>query len=182
MMQNFGFAGYDNVVHLGTNGKMSEVSAAMGLTALESIDDFIERNKRSYNLYREWIVKTPGLRMVEYDSRDKCNFQYVVLEVDEKTTGISRDTLLTILHNENVIARRYFYPGCHRMEPYRSYYPNAGLLLPETEALCERVLVLPGGAAVEESEILGIRDVLRVALENPREVTQRLAQNPECRT
>jgi dTDP-4-amino-4,6-dideoxygalactose transaminase len=178
MMQNFGFAGYDNVVHLGTNGKMSEVSAAMGLTALESIDDFIERNKRSYNLYREWISKTPGLRMVEYDSRDKCNFQYVVLEVDEKTTGISRDTLLAILHKENVIARRYFYPGCHRMEPYRSYYPNAGLLLPETEALCERVLVLPGGAAVEESEILGIRDVLRVALENPREVTQRLAQNP----
>ena len=120
--------------------------------------------------------------MVEYDVRDKCNFQYIVLEVDEKETGVSRDTLLAILHKENVVARRYFYPGCHRMEPYRSYYPNAGLLLPETEALCERVLVLPGGTAVGDDEIEGICDVLRVALENPREVTERLTRNGSFRT
>src|SRR6185369_3387994 len=40
LMKNFGFAGYDQVIYLGTNGKMSEVSAAMGLTSLESLDDF----------------------------------------------------------------------------------------------------------------------------------------------
>ena len=44
--------------------------------------------------------------------------------------GISRDELVQILQAENVLARRYFYPGCHRMEPYRSYYPHARLLLP----------------------------------------------------
>ncbi len=36
LMRNFGFAGYDNVIYLGTNGKMTEISAAMGLTGLES--------------------------------------------------------------------------------------------------------------------------------------------------
>ena len=42
---------------------------------------------------------------------------------------------MKILHAENVIARRYFYPGCHRMEPYKSLFPNAGLVLPETEKI-----------------------------------------------
>ena len=40
LMKNFGFSGKDNVIYVGTNGKMSEISAAMGLTSLESVDDF----------------------------------------------------------------------------------------------------------------------------------------------
>ena len=51
-MTNFGFAGFDNVVHVGTNGKMSEICAAMGLANLESIDALIETNRRNYQLYR----------------------------------------------------------------------------------------------------------------------------------
>ena len=41
LMRNFGFHGYDNVIYIGTNGKMTEVCAAMGLTSLESVDEFI---------------------------------------------------------------------------------------------------------------------------------------------
>ena len=42
LMKNFSFAGYDNVIDVGTNGKMSELSAAMGMTSLESIDHFVK--------------------------------------------------------------------------------------------------------------------------------------------
>jgi dTDP-4-amino-4,6-dideoxygalactose transaminase len=175
-MQNFGFAGHDNVISLGTNGKMSEVSAAMGLTALESLDQFIEYNRQTYELYRSWVGQRPGIRMVEYDTTEKCNFQYTALEIDESQTGISRDRLLAILQKENVVARRYFYPGCHRMEPYRSYYPNAGLLLPQTEALCQRILVLPGGSAVTDAEIEGICNVLQVSLDHAEDVNRRFAE------
>ena len=45
LMRNFGFRGFDDVIYIGTNGKMSEVCAAMGLTSLESIDEFIETNR-----------------------------------------------------------------------------------------------------------------------------------------
>ena len=41
LMRNFGFRGYDNVIYIGTNGKMTEVCAAMGLTSLESVEEFI---------------------------------------------------------------------------------------------------------------------------------------------
>ena len=51
LMKNFGFAGYDNVVSIGTNGKMNEVSAAMGLTGLEALDDFIATNRAHYEQY-----------------------------------------------------------------------------------------------------------------------------------
>lgn len=164
LMKNFGFAGYDNVTHIGVNGKMSEASAAMGLTSLESIDEFIQVNRRNYHCYREGLAGVPGLKLYAHDEADKCNYQYIVLEIDETVTQISRNQIIKILHAENVIARRYFYPGCHRMEPYRSYFPHAGLMLPETEKLAERVLVLPTGTAISEAEIQIICEILRFSI------------------
>ena len=57
LMKNFGFAGYDNVIYIGTNGKMSEISAAMGLTGLESLDEFIAANRRNYAAYRARVCR-----------------------------------------------------------------------------------------------------------------------------
>lgn len=166
LMSNFGFAGLDSVIYIGTNGKMSEISAAMGLTSLESMNEFIGINRRNYHAYRRHLSDVPGISLISYDETEQNNFQYIVLEVDESVCGLSRDHLVQVLHAENVRARRYFYPGCHQMEPYRSYYPNAGLLLPETERLARRVLSLPTGTAVDEEAIVTICRIIRVALAN----------------
>ena len=61
--------------------------------------------------------------------------------LDPCQAGLQRDVLLEVLHGENVLARRYFYPGVHRMEPYRSTQPLVGSRLQETEALAQRVLI-----------------------------------------
>jgi dTDP-4-amino-4,6-dideoxygalactose transaminase len=174
LMKNFGFVDYDDVRYIGTNGKMTEVSAAMGLTGLESLDTFIAVNRQNYYQYQAELSGLPGLRMVQYDEREKSNYQYVILEIDEQVAGISRDDLVGILHAENVLARRYFYPGCHRMQPYRSELPDAGLYLPETERLAKRVLALPTGTAVGPDEIHLISQVIHLAFANSREITQRL--------
>lgn len=176
LMRNFGFAGFDNVIYLGTNGKMSEVSAAMGLTGLESMDDFIAVNRRNYLRYVEEFQDIPGIRIFSHDESEKRNFQYVVAEVDESESACSRDLLIQALHAENVIARRYFYPGCHRMEPYRSYFPHAGLLLPETERVAARVIVLPTGTAVSPDDVATICGIIRCAARHGRELTERLAK------
>ena len=153
LMKNFGFSGVDQVTFLGTNGKMSEISAAMGITGLESLSCFVETNRLNYQLYRSGAEQMKGVEMVLFDERERNNYQYIVFEIHEDVTGISRNELVQILTTENVLARRYFYPGCHRMEPYRSYFPHAGLLLPHTEELCERVLVLPTGTAIGPDDI-----------------------------
>ena len=174
LMKNFGFSGYDQVVYLGSNGKMSEVSAAMGLTSLESVEEFIETNRRNYRLYREEIEGIPGVTVVPYDESERRNYQYVVLEIDESVTGISRDDLIRVFHAENVIARRYFYPGCHRMEPYRSFFPHAGLVLSETERLAQRVLSLPTGTAISDADVRAVVAILRLAVGNGRQIREAL--------
>lgn len=166
LMHNFGFRGYDNVIYIGTNGKMTEVCATMGLTSLESVDEFIKTNRRNHSAYRRELDGIPGVSVMVYDERERANYQYVVLEVDERTAGLTRDELVEVLFAENVLARRYFFPGCHRMEPYRSYFPHAALILPETERLCRRVMVLPNGTSVDEPAISQICQIIRTAVSN----------------
>jgi dTDP-4-amino-4,6-dideoxygalactose transaminase len=177
LMKNFGFAGYDNVIYIGTNGKMSEVSAAMGLTGLESLDEFIKVNQRNYRQYKLELEGISGVQLISYDEAEKCNYQYIILEVDEHVIAISRDQLVGILHAENILARRYFYPGCHQMEPYRSYFPHAGLMLSKTEELVERTLSLPTGTAVGHDEISGICQLIRLVVAHGAELKTRLERD-----
>ena len=175
LMKNFGFAGYDNVIHPGTNGKMCEASAAMGLTGLESFDHFVETNRRNYKQYHAELDPIPGVKVIDYDARERSNFQYIVAEIDESKTGISRDDLVDLLWAENVLARRYFHPGVHRMEVYRPFFPHAGLLLPETEKLSQRVTVLPTGTSVDPAQIHEICSLIKFATEHAPEIRKRRA-------
>jgi dTDP-4-amino-4,6-dideoxygalactose transaminase len=174
LMKNFGFSGYDNVTYIGTNGKMSEVSAAMGLTSLESLDEFVATNRQNYQQYQQELHDIAGIRLFSYDEAEVNNYQYVVLEIDEAVTQVDRDQFVKILWAENVLVRRYFYPGCHRMEPYRSYFPHSGLLLPETERIAKRVLVLPTGTAVNSDAISQICQIIRLVAEQGSEAKERL--------
>ena len=174
LMRNFGFSGYDNVIYLGTNGKMTEISGAMGLTGLESLDEFVAANRRNYGIYRDKLASIPGLQVTEYDEREQNNYQYVIVEIEEEVAGIGRDLIMRALHAENVLARRYFHPGCHRMEPYRSYFPHAGLLLPRTERLTERVLSLPTGTAITAEDTEVVAGLLRFLVENGPALRKRL--------
>ncbi len=182
LMQNFGFVDRDTVIHVGINGKMNELEAAMGLTSLEAMDDFIAHNHANYCAYLEGVEDIDGLKLVEYDNSERNNYQYVVLEVDERATGLHRDPLMQALHSEGVDARRYFYPGCHRMEPYQSRPKPKGQDLTLTEAALSRVVTLPTGTAVTPGDIRRIVLLLQELLEHPADVVQRLAKQPHRAT
>jgi dTDP-4-amino-4,6-dideoxygalactose transaminase len=176
LMKNFGFSDYDKVIYIGTNGKMNEASAAMGLSNLESLAEFTAVNYRNYKQYQSELRGLPGITLLSYDERERCNYQYIVLELDPTLAGLFRDQLVEVLRAENVLARRYFYPGCHRMEPYASYFPHAGMLLPETETLVHRVLVLPTGTSIESAHISAICNIVKLAVRNAAEVQTRLLE------
>ena len=164
LMRNFGFQGFDDVAYLGVNGKMTEVCAAMGLTSLEAVDEIIAVNLRNYEAYKSGLANLPGISLINYDPAERNNYQYVVLEVDPDLCPRNRDEIVEALHTENIFARKYFWPGCHRMEPYRSLQPNAGLLLPETERISARVIVLPTGQMVDVEMVQRICNVIMKAV------------------
>jgi dTDP-4-amino-4,6-dideoxygalactose transaminase len=177
LMRNFGFSGYDNVIYIGTNGKMTEVCAAMGLTSLESVEHFVEVNRRNHLIYGRELEGIPGISLMAYDAGERANYQYLILEINELEAGLTRDEFVAVLGAENVLARRYFFPGCHRMEPYRSYFPHSALMLPETEKLCRRVMALPTGTAVDERAIARICEIIRAAVLKAVVVRYRLAES-----
>lgn len=165
LMTNFGFAGYDNVIHVGTNGKMNEVCAAMGLASLKAVDGFVDVNRRNRAAYRAGLAGIPGAALFEFDERESNNYQYVVVEYEPTRGGPTRDDLVRLLWAENVIARKYFWPGCHKMEPYRTLYPNAGAALQHTDAIAARLLILPTGTGVSLDDVGRICALIATAVE-----------------
>lgn len=164
LMRNFGFAGIDNVIHAGTNGKMIEVAAAMGLVNLGSIDDVVAANHRNYLTYQNGLAELPGISLLSFDEQERNNYQYVVMELAEECP-VSRDRIIEVLHAENILARKYFWPGCHNMKPYRELYPQAGLLLSNSKAVAERVIVLPTGTTMSVEMVEAVTAVIHAALQ-----------------
>jgi dTDP-4-amino-4,6-dideoxygalactose transaminase len=153
LTKNFGFASKDNVVCLGTNGKMSEVSAAMGLASMATLDRVLEKNFQNYNQYKSRLEPIKGIKLYSYDEKE-TNWQYVVLEVDSANCDSSRDEIVDHLAAKQIFARRYFFPGCHRMEPYASTLSSdVKNSFPITDRLCNSVICLPSGTAVSAQEI-----------------------------
>jgi len=164
LMRNFGFVDFDDVIHPGTNGKMIEPCAAMGLVNLDAIDGVIEANRRNHAAYREALAGIPGISLLGYDDSERNNYQYVVAEIAD-ASAVGRDAIVQALHAENILARRYFWPGCHRMKPYRDLFPHAGLMLPETQRVASRVIVLPTGTGLPDGAVQAISDVMRVMVQ-----------------
>lgn len=170
LLRNFGFAGFDKVVSIGTNAKMSEISAAMGLTLLDDLESIQDLNKKNYDLYASRLGHLPGFRQVHYDPEERNNYQYIVFEIEPESAGLSRDQLAEILWAENIRARRYFFPGVHRMEPYQTNFPRFVGNLPVTERLVEQLIALPNGTRLNDGGIQAICDVILLCIQNAGEI------------
>ena len=155
--RNFGFSGVDQVSQLGINAKLNELCAAFGITSLESLPALTARNQRNHQHYADCLRDVPGIDLITGFSQHQHNRQYIVIRVDASRAGITRDELMERLHNQNIGARRYFFPGCHRCEPYAAN----SVTLPATEAIVDEVLTLPTGSAVSTGDIQTICNIIR---------------------
>jgi dTDP-4-amino-4,6-dideoxygalactose transaminase len=142
------------------NGRMSEAQAAVALMSLEDFPENQKNNAFLHRLYEERLRTIPGLHLVKPTGVSFSNLQYLVCQVNEREFGVSRDTIIDILKAENVLARRYFYPGLHRTIPYVSELPQYVDRLPNTDSLCASCMQLPIGALVLGNDIERICDIL----------------------
>jgi dTDP-4-amino-4,6-dideoxygalactose transaminase len=173
-MRAFGIDDDAWVAELGTNAKMSEVSAVMGLHSLGQIGEITATNRRNLQAYREHLRDCPGIVLRAPADPGHSNCQYVVCEIDETVAGISRDEVLSIIEAEGVLAKRYFYPGCHRADPYWEKHKKQNTPLPVTERLTRTTLVLPTGLGVDKAQIATICGMLAYVIEMSNGIREKL--------
>jgi len=165
-LRNFGFAGDGShmTVGIGVNAKMSEFHAALGVMNLEGIRTFIDRNFINYVGYEHNLQHSD---LCVYQQRGG-NYQYVIVEL--LGGNLPADVLVKILRAENVLARRYFLPPCHKMVPY----VREGYYLPNTEIVSDRVFVLPTGMSVEQQDVDKICELILYCVKHAEEIMERL--------
>lgn len=160
-MHSFGADASGAVTTIGTNAKMHEISAAMALAVLPSLGEVIEGNRHKYELYRRCLTEVAGVSVREPSAGTGSNYHYVVIEVDASAAGVTRDQMHDQLAARGIYTKPYFAPGCHVLPPYRSApHIHTPRPLPNTEALAARVLCLPTGPAVTDTEVRTVADAV----------------------
>ena len=167
-------AGRPVIIPLTGNGRMSEAQAAMALMSLEDYPSNQKRNRIFFELYTEMLGALPGGRFQSPDATKKSNYKYIILEIDEKEFGLSRDEIIRLLNAENLICTRYFAPGLHRTRFYGERYPQFKEALPMTDRLCRQVMQLPSGQVMNEELIQEVCRLITFAHENAPAIRKKM--------
>ncbi len=141
LIKNFGISGEDNVDYIGTNGKMNEFQAAMGICNLKYIDENINKRKVIFERYIENLKNEKGIKLPlkQYLNKDvKSNYAYfpIVLDSYKKT----REQLILQLKQENIYPRKYFYPITIKYFCYENMFSDN---TPIAEKISNNVITLP---------------------------------------
>ncbi len=160
-LKNFGFRDEVTVVAPGINAKMNELQAAFGLLQLKYIDDAIEKRRIIAETYRNNLAGVKGITLM-YDLKGiKHNYSYFPILVDEKLFGNSRDHLYDYLKENNIFARRYFYPLISNYPTYKGLPSAAPSNLPVANKIADHVLCLPIYPTLKLSLIDNITDLIK---------------------
>ncbi|HEU5104455.1 MAG TPA: DegT/DnrJ/EryC1/StrS family aminotransferase [Solirubrobacterales bacterium] len=171
-MRNFGFdEESEAVAGLGTNAKLSEAGAAMGLASLAALDGFLAANRANFAAYEKSLSGIPGVELLPFADPEGTNCHHIAIVVDPTAAGLTRDELMAVLKAENVLARRYFHPGCHRVPPHDEL-PTPPM--PVTERAIERCLSLPTGTALTPEDAATVGQLIRLAVSDSAAVRARL--------
>jgi dTDP-4-amino-4,6-dideoxygalactose transaminase len=141
-LKNFGFVDEVTVVAPGINGKMSEFNAALGLLQLQGINEALEKRKTIDTRYRQSLAGVKGIYCPPHLGEEVCNYAYFPILVQPEYS-LSRDELYTKLRDNNIYARRYFYPLISDFPMYRSLSSAAHSNLPIARKVANEVICLP---------------------------------------
>ncbi len=159
-LKNFGFDGETEVVMPGTNAKMNELQALMGVQVLGHMPGIIERRKRMDAAYRELLSDVPGIRIPKCPAGNiEYNYAYFPVEIDEKEFGLNRDQLYDRLKTFNIFTRRYFYPLITDFACYRSLSHKDPMIT--ANSVAKRILTLPIYDSLLIEEVEQICDCVR---------------------
>ncbi len=164
LQRNFGIASETEVRLPGINAKMSELSAALGLTVLPHLAGERESRAHVATIYDRELSLLPGVAPVRPSPASSDSLQYYVIRVDNTRAGCTRDELYERLKQFNVHTRRYFWPLCSEIPPYRDLPSARRSQLPVAHRCAGEVLCLPLYGALTAADAMSICAMIRHCL------------------
>ncbi len=150
-LKNFGIKNETVVDGVGSNAKMNEFQAAMGLCNLKHIDEEIQKRKKVVERYRENFKGIDGIKLSPIQRDVESNYAYFPVVIDEKVFGVSRNEIYEELRKHDIFARKYFYPLTNTFDCFhRKYDVNK---TPVALHISKRVLTLPLFANMSLEEV-----------------------------
>jgi len=150
-LKNFGIRGEEQIESVGANAKMNEFAAIMGLCNLEYIDQYILERKKKVKIYIEEL-KSDRKIVIPYFEKEEIKYNYAYFPI--RFLDGMRDKVYNQLREENIFARKYFYPLTSDADCFKNQYSEASLK--NAKEVSENILVLPLYPELEDETILRI--------------------------
>lgn len=140
-LKNFGIDSPEVVGAVGSNAKMNEFQAAMGICNLKYVEDNIAKRKSVVERYRQQFEGVPGIKICSEQPKVKSNYAYFSVLFDKAIFGKSRDEVDSLLKANKIYPRKYFYPLVNSMDCYNKQFDVRET--PIAQRIAESVLTLP---------------------------------------
>ena len=159
-LRNFGFQSDGDVIALGTNGKMNEAQAAMGLALIPYIDEIITKRKQRFNLYIEYLKNIPGIKLLSIPDDVEYNYAYFPILI-QQDFPLTRDELFNKFQENNIYPRKYFYPLITNFSLYKNYNIISKHKIANAQKIADSVLCLPLYPDLTEDDVSRVCDVIK---------------------
>lgn len=158
-LRDFGIKNAEIVDGIGSNAKMNEFVAAMGLCNLRHVDDEIAKRKIVVECYRENLKGIDGIQLPPVQKDVMPNYAYFPIVINEKIFGATRNDVFSELAKNNVHARKYFYPLTNAFDAYHGRFDVN--LTPVALHISKRVLTIPLYADLDLYDVVRICEVIK---------------------
>jgi dTDP-4-amino-4,6-dideoxygalactose transaminase len=157
--REYGHDGSYDPLFAGLNGRLPELSAALAIASLESLDEVAAARTATAAAYRRRLEPLPGIGFVEPAAGVEPSYKDFSITLDAARLGATRDAVRRALADRGIETRCYFDPPCHRQTAFRQFH-DARRPLPLTERLAARSLALPMGPHVDDDVVAEVCDVI----------------------
>jgi dTDP-4-amino-4,6-dideoxygalactose transaminase len=158
---------YDSLL-AGLNGRMPELSAALGRHGLPLVSQWLEQRRSLADRYRANLADLPGVTFQRIPPGESSTAKDVCIRVDPAAFGIDRDMLTAALDAEGIATRRYFDPPLHEQSAYRHLSVPP---LPVTTSLAKSVIALPIYSHLPPSTVDRICEAVRRIQAHAEQIT-----------
>ena len=153
-LMNFGIQSEEVVSGVGSNAKMNEFQAAMGICNLRHIDEEIEKRKQVFERYMSHLEGVTGIGTKRNDPHVVSNYSYCPVTFDKGKYGFDRNEISNMLSRKGIFSRKYFYPLTSDFDCYKDRFDSS--LTPVARSVSQKVLTLPiySGLSMDDVDMI----------------------------